>query len=57
MAELEKHVLGKFDCYKDQATVGTRWTRWLQSFELFVDSRGSELIEADIIEPVDGPTP
>ena len=39
MSEFEKNVIGKFDCYGDQANVGTRWTRWLQSFELFVDSQ------------------
>jgi hypothetical protein len=40
MGEPEKNVIGKFDCYGDQANVGTRWTRWLNSFELFVDSQG-----------------
>ena len=40
MGEFEKNAIGKFDCYGDQANVGTRWKRWLQSFELFVDSQG-----------------
>ena len=39
MSEFERNVIGKFDCYGDQANVGTRWTRWLQSFQLFVDSQ------------------
>ena len=53
MAELEKN--GKFDCYRDQATVGTRWTRWLQSFELFVDSQGILIAEgSDKINNDDG---
>ncbi len=30
-------VIGKFDCYGDQANIGTCWTRWLNSFELFVE--------------------
>ena len=45
MSEFEKNVIGKFDCYGDQANVGTRWTRWLQSFELFVDSQGILIAE------------
>ena len=40
MSEVERNVIGKFDCYGDQTNVGTRWTKWLQSFELFVDSLG-----------------
>ena len=45
MSEFEKNVIGKFACYGDQANVGTRWTRWLQSFELFVDSQGILIAE------------
>ena len=45
MSDFEKNVIGKFDCYGDQANVGTRWTRWLQSFELFVDSQGILIAE------------
>ena len=45
MSEFEKNVIGKFYCYGDQANVGTRWTRWLQSFELFVDSQGILIAE------------
>lgn len=32
----------KFDCYKEPATPGPRWTWWLTAFKLFVD--GKELI-------------
>lgn len=30
----------KFDCYSDPATLGPRWTRWLNAFELFADGKG-----------------
>ena len=45
MGGFEKNVIGKFDCYGDQANVGTRWKRWLQSFELFVDPQGILIAE------------
>ena len=37
---MEKNVIGKFDCHGDASTLGTRWTRWLKSFELFADAQG-----------------
>lgn len=30
----------KFDCYSDPATLGPRWTRLLNAFELFADGKG-----------------
>jgi len=43
--ETEKNVIGKFDCYGDASTLGTRWTRWLKSFELFADAQGLIITE------------
>ena len=37
---MEKNVLSKFDCFSDPATIGPRWTKWLTSFELYVDEKG-----------------
>ncbi len=48
MGEPEKNVIGKFDCYGDQANIDTRWTRWLNSFELFVDSQGILISEGSV---------
>lgn len=39
-SEEKKNVIGKFDCHGDPSTLGTRWTRWLKSFELFADAQG-----------------
>ena len=36
----DTNYVGMFNCRDDPATLGTRWTRWLASFELFADSRG-----------------
>lgn len=38
--EVEKNVIAKFDCYSNPSTLGTRWKRWLKSFELFADAQG-----------------
>ena len=35
-----KTGIGPFDCHRDPATVGSRWERWLNSFELFADGIG-----------------
>ena len=45
MGVYEKNVIGKFDCYGDQATLSTCWKRWLKSFELFADSQGLLIVE------------
>ena len=37
---MEKNVLPRFDCFSDPATIGPRWTRWLNSFELYADVKG-----------------
>ena len=37
---MDKAGLKQFDCFSEPATLGTRWTRWLTSFELFVDGKG-----------------
>ena len=37
---MEKNVLPRFDCFCDPATIGPRWTRWLNSFELYADGKG-----------------
>ena len=39
-SEEKKNVIAKFDCHGDPSTLGTRWTRWLKSFELFADAQG-----------------
>lgn len=35
----------KFDCYKEPATLGPCWTRWLTAFELFADGKGLIMAE------------
>ena len=40
MAEAEKSFIGKFECFSDPATLGTRWKRWLTTFELYADGKG-----------------
>ena len=42
---MENNALPKFDCYKEPATLGPRWTRWLTAFELFADGKGLILTE------------
>ena len=37
---MENNVLPKFDCFSDPATIGPRWTRWLNSFKLYADGKG-----------------
>ena len=37
---MEKNVLPKFDCFSNPATIGSRWKRWLTSFELYADGKG-----------------
>ena len=37
---MKKNVLPRFDCFSDPATIGPRWTRWLNSFELYADGKG-----------------
>lgn len=37
---MEKLGIPMFECYKDPATLGLRWTRWLTSFELYKDGKG-----------------
>lgn len=32
--------IGKFDCFSEPATLGPRWKRWLNSFELYADGKG-----------------
>ena len=36
----DKSSVPKFDCYKEPATLGPRWTRWLTAFELYADGKG-----------------
>ena len=38
--EMQGPPLPKFDCYRQASTLGTRWRRWLTSFELFADRKG-----------------
>lgn len=37
---MEKSGIQHFACYTEPATLGTRWKRWLTSFELFADGKG-----------------
>ena len=39
-------MLPRFDCFTDPATIGLRWTRWLNSFELYADGKGLIVGEA-----------
>ena len=43
----DKNYVGVFNCRDEPATLGTRWTRWLASFELFADSRGLIMTPGD----------
>lgn len=42
---MEKSGIPTFECYKDPATLGPRWTRWLTSFELYTDGKGLIITE------------
>lgn len=42
---MEKSGIPTFECYKDPATLGPRWTRWLTSFELYADGKGLIIAE------------
>lgn len=48
---MEKSGIPTFECYKDPATLGSRWTRWLTSFELYADGKGL-IIEDDVAASV-----
>ena len=37
---MDKNPLPKFDCFNEPATLGPRWTRWLNSFKLYADGTG-----------------
>ena len=43
----DKNYVGVFNFRDDPAMLGTRWTRWLASFELFADSRGLIMMPRD----------
>ena len=40
MADDSKNYISKFDCLTEPATLGTRWKRWLNAFELYADGKG-----------------
>lgn len=46
MADVGKNFIEKFDCFSDPATLGRRWKRWLNAFELYADGKGL-IIEED----------
>lgn len=48
---MEKSGIPTFECYKDPATLGPRWTRWLTSFELYADGKGL-IMEEDVAASV-----
>lgn len=37
---MEKSGIQNFACYTEPATLGSRWKRWLTSFELYADGKG-----------------
>ena len=43
----DTNYVGVFSCRDEPATLGTMWTRWLASFELFADSRGLIMTPGD----------
>ena len=43
----DKNYIGILKCRDDPVTLGTRWTRWLASFELFADIRGLIMTPGD----------
>lgn len=46
---MDKTGIQNFSCYTEPATLGTRWRRWLTSFELYADGKG--LILTDEVQP------
>lgn len=42
---MEKSGIQNFACYAEPATLGSRWKRWLTSFELYADGKGLILTE------------
>ena len=40
MAESGKNYIEKFECHINPSTLGSRWKRWLTSFELYADGKG-----------------
>ena len=36
----DRNTIPKFPCFGDNATLGTRWKRWLSAFELYADGKG-----------------
>jgi hypothetical protein len=37
---MEKSGIQHFACYTEPATLGSRWKRWLTSFQLYADGKG-----------------
>ena len=46
-----KGGIKNFDCYSDPTTLGTRWTRWLTSFEFFADGKGLITLIQERMQP------
>ena len=40
MADDSENCISKFDCFTEPATLGTRWKRWLNAFQLYADGKG-----------------
>ena len=39
--------LPKFEPGRDQASIGTKWTKWLEVWELYLPSRENDTIDTD----------
>ena len=40
MCEKGSNSIPKFNCLSDPSTLGQRWKRWLNAYELFADGKG-----------------
>ena len=40
MCEKGSNSVPKFNCLSDPATLGQRWKRWLNAYELYADGKG-----------------
>ena len=48
--------LPKFEPGRDQASIGTKWTKWLEVWELYLPSRENDTINNDTYEYVKSKT-
>lgn len=49
MADSGKNYIERFECHTNPSTLGSRWKRWLTSFELYADGKGL-IIQPDKVD-------